>query len=102
MFSAQPWVFVIISMFVLVVLGFAFRHLIANARGPRVAFAAIVGGAIGNVVDRIRHGFVIDFIVLQPLPIFEVFNVADACVSLGVVVLFATTLARKRQTKPTS
>jgi signal peptidase II len=89
-------------MLVLAVVGFAFRNLIANATGPRVAFAVIVGGAIGNVVDRIRHGFVIDFIVLQPLPIFEVFNVADACVSLGVVVLCATTFARERRTKPIS
>ncbi len=68
------------------VFGFAFRNLIANATGPSVAIAAIVGGAIGNAVDRVRHGVVIDFIVLQPLPIFQVFNVADACVSLGVVV----------------
>ena len=102
LFSARPWVFVIISMLVLVAFGFAFGNLMASATGPRVAFAAIVGGAVGNVVDRLRYGYVIDFIVLRPLPIFEVFNVADACVFLGVVVLLATTFARGRKRKQKS
>ena len=98
-FSAQPRVFVALSTVILAVFSYCFREPIARAAIPRMAFAAIVGGAIGNIVDRIRYGFVVDFISLPPLPIFEVFHVADLCVSIGVVVLFVTTLENQRGAK---
>jgi len=60
-----------------------------------------VGGAVGNIVDRLHYGFVIDFISVRPLPIFEVFNVADMCVSLGVVLLIGLSwVAASMQPEP--
>jgi signal peptidase II len=57
----------------------------------RFAFALVLGGAIGNIIDRVRFGAVADFIRFTPdLPLigqFWVFNVADAAISLGVVLL---------------
>jgi lipoprotein signal peptidase len=50
------------------------------------AFALVVAGALGNVTDRLARGFVVDFIHLRYWPIF---NVADVCVTIGGVVLFA-------------
>src|SRR3546814_8737675 len=54
----------------------------------------ILGGAIGNILDRIRHGFVVDladlhFGTFRP---FLIFNVADACIKLGVLLLVARAL----------
>ena len=57
--------------------------------GERMALALVLGGALGNIVDRVRLGYVVDFLDLhfgewRP---FLVFNVADAAISIGVVIL---------------
>lgn len=53
------------------------------------AFALVVAGALGNLVDRVARGHVVDFIHLHHWPIF---NVADVCVGAGAVLLFAMAL----------
>lgn len=58
-------------------------------RGDQVALGMVLGGALGNIVDRARFGYVLDFADLhigewRP---FLVFNVADAAISIGVVIL---------------
>lgn len=63
-------------------------------RADRIALGAILGGAIGNIVDRVRLGYVVDFADLhfgdwRP---FLVFNVADAAITLGVLVLLVRAL----------
>jgi signal peptidase II len=57
-----------------------------------VATGLIVGGALGNIVDRIRFGYVIDFIAVGPWPKF---NVADSAITVGVVLLFVVGLSGK-------
>ena len=62
--------------------------------GDRFALALVLGGALGNIVDRVRLGFVVDFLDLhfgewRP---FLVFNVADAAISIGVVILLLRAL----------
>ena len=47
----------------------------------KIAFTLILTGAIGNLIDRILHGYVIDFINLHWWPVF---NVADSCISIGI------------------
>ena len=64
----------------------------AESRMAAIAIGAIVGGAIGNVIDRLRFGAVVDFIhahVDTPWGEFSwyVFNVADAAIVCGVVAL---------------
>jgi len=49
-----------------------------------LAMGAVIGGAIGNVVDRLRLGYVVDFIAVGPWPNF---NVADSAVTVGVLLL---------------
>jgi signal peptidase II len=54
----------------------------------QVALGLVLGGAIGNIVDRVRLGYVIDFIHLHVGTwSFYVFNVADAAISIGVALL---------------
>ena len=62
-----------------------------KSRAEALALGAILGGALGNILDRIRLGYVVDFADLhfgdwRP---FLVFNLADAAITLGVVVLLA-------------
>ncbi len=54
----------------------------------RTSVALIVAGGVGNVIDRVLYGFVVDMITIIPLPIFQVFNIADMAISAGAVLLF--------------
>ncbi|MGI8930868.1 MAG: signal peptidase II [Sphingomicrobium sp.] len=58
-------------------------------RGDQLALGLVLGGAMGNIVDRTRHGYVVDFADLHfgAFRPFLVFNVADAAISIGVVIL---------------
>jgi signal peptidase II len=63
-------------------------------RGQAIALGLILGGALGNIIDRIRHGFVVDFADLhfggwRP---FQIFNFADVAISVGVVLLLLMSL----------
>lgn len=56
---------------------------------------AIMGGGIGNLIDRVVHGSVVDFIVLGPIPVF---NIADIGITVGLTLLFGTMwLSNKKQ-----
>ena len=61
-----------------------------------VAFALILGGAIGNIADRIRLGFVVDFFDLRWFPVF---NVADSCITIGVALLLLRMLRQEVKSK---
>lgn len=63
-------------------------------RGDVIALALILGGALGNIVDRVRYGYVADFADLHfgEFRPFMIFNVADACISIGVLLLVARAL----------
>jgi signal peptidase II len=60
-----------------------------EARGDQVALAMILGGALGNIADRVQFGYVLDFLDLHfgTFRPFYVFNVGDAAISIGVVIL---------------
>ena len=73
---------------VLVVLVIAARTR-PDQRLARVAYAMIAGGALGNLIDRLRHGAVTDFIRWRAGDhLWPIFNVADALLLVGVVLLF--------------
>ena len=59
------------------------------------AYSFILGGSIGNGLDRILRGFVIDFINLNIFN-FPVFNIADISINIGIVFLFYSVLKNKR------
>jgi len=76
-----------------------------TAHGDDVALAFIVGGGIGNLIDRIRFdGKVTDFIYMQAGPLHTgVFNVADMAITFGVLWLLGTwAFARKQPTSESS
>ncbi len=67
----------------------------------RYALASILAGAIGNMIDRFRLGYVIDFIHFNvPGFSFPVFNVADSCVVIGAILLIGSSLFTPRKSEP--
>ena len=67
-------------------------------RLDQMALGLVLGGALGNILDRVRHGYVVDFADLHfgDFRPFLVFNVGDAAISIGVVILLLRAfLARK-------
>ena len=60
-----------------------------KSRGDQIALGMVLGGALGNILDRVRFGYVVDFADLHfgDFRPFLVFNVGDAAISIGVVIL---------------
>lgn len=80
------WVFLICSVIGIALMAFyLFRYV---TRTPsRVGLALVIGGGIGNMIDRVRLGFVVDFIDFCAFDFWVwVFNVADAAVTVGAVI----------------
>lgn len=71
-----------------------YRHSEHLSRLYIVAFALILGGAIGNLIDRIFLGYVIDFIDFR---IWPVFNIADSAITIGAAIILLRCLPPKRQ-----
>ena len=59
--------------------------------GDVIALALVLGGAVGNIVDRIRYGYVVDYADLHfgEFRPFWIFNLADASITIGVLILLA-------------
>lgn len=73
----------------------------ATETGLRIGLAMIIGGAIGNIIDRIQHAYVIDYIYFHtPVWSFAIFNLADVFISLGAVLILVDEILLKprRQT----
>ena len=71
-------------------------------RIDQVALGMVLGGALGNILDRTRHGYVVDFADLHfgSVRPFLIFNVGDAAISIAVVILLLRAfLSRKDQAK---
>jgi signal peptidase II len=56
-----------------------------------LALGLQLGGALGNIIDRFRHGYVVDFI---DFPRFPTFNIADSAITVGVILLMYAVLFR--------
>jgi len=84
---------ILLSMIALVALG-VFVGSAPEKTGTWVAGGLILGGAVGNLIDRIRLGHVTDFI---HVPNFPTFNLADAAITVGVVILALTLIFDGRE-----
>lgn len=85
-FANHRWVFMTLSVVAIVAVTAYLLLLSENHRGSRLALALIIGGGVGNMIDRIALGYVVDFIDFCAFPRIWtwVFNVADCCVCVGV------------------
>lgn len=75
--TAVSFVVILAVVFILI------KYPIKN-KALRVVLALILGGAVGNLIDRLRFGYVVDFLDFR---IWPVFNIADCAIVVGVVIL---------------
>ena len=96
----QRWFFVGIGV---VATGFMI-HLMRAHAGQKLfcaALACIMGGAVGNVVDRLVHGYVVDMVDFHIGSWhFPAFNLADSAITLGVILLLLDEILRVRRSRP--
>lgn len=96
--GSARWMLSVFSLVVAGVLGW--WALKADRRLLVTSIGLIMGGAIGNVIDRIRFGFVVDFLNFEGTGFFPwVFNVADSAITLGVILLILDSVLSERAAK---
>lgn len=72
-------------------------HLPNQSRWIQLSLGLIIGGAIGNVIDRIRFGYVVDFISVGWWPVF---NAADSSICVGVTIMAIYLLLNDQESQP--
>ena len=89
----QRWFFSVLALAVSIVLTVWLARLKDNETLLAISLALILGGAIGNLIDRVRYGYVIDFLdVYYQSWHWPAFNVADSAISLGVMLMLLESL----------
>jgi signal peptidase II len=94
------WMLVLLTS--AIAIGVAFWITREKNRIDQIALGMVLGGALGNILDRMRHGYVVDFADLHigTFRPFLIFNVGDAAISIAVVILLLRAfLSRKDQAK---
>lgn len=95
----QRWFFTAVGIAAAIFIVWMLRSH-AGQRLFSFALACILGGAIGNVVDRLVHGYVVDFVQLHWRGwYFPAFNVADSAITVGAACLILDELLRVRRTR---
>ena len=98
--SGQTITLIIVSILMIIAL-FIFNHFVKNRNTVySIAFGFIIGGALGNLYDRIILGYVRDFIYLDFMPFFPVFNFADTFLCLGAIIMAIYLLFLSNREKP--
>ena len=106
----QRWLFTILAIGISVFIVLWLRRLGPAQRLEAAGLSLVLGGAVGNVIDRLLHGHVIDFLDFYYradtcLPLFmpvggechwPAFNIADSAITVGVVLLLIDTLRPRR------
>ena len=104
----QRWFFAVLAFIMATVLTVWLARLDRGERMTAAALALLIGGAAGNLVDRVRVGYVIDFMDFYHESLagwpgfstqghFPVFNVADTAITIGVVLMLLASLRRTDQ-----
>ncbi len=84
MLANQRWIFIALTSIVILALVIAVFKLKNQSRLFYISAALLIGGGIGNLIDRILYGYVVDYIALSFFP--PVCNFADYCVTAGVII----------------
>ena len=93
--------FIAVSLLAMACILYVSRRLEPGERLLRTGLALILGGAIGNFIDRLRQGYVIDFVAWSWHDLqWPRFNVADVAISGGIVIVLWAVVALRRRERP--
>lgn len=95
LFGGHPLIMAAVALGVVVVFYSWYRQDGATT-ATHLIFGLILGGAIGNIIDRVRFGYVVDFFDLHWWPVF---NVADSAISVGIISLLLLIAFHDRRRK---
>lgn len=98
----QRWFFILLALVITTgIVVWLWRLSGEGMRWIACGLALVAGGAIGNVIDRIRYGYVIDFIQVHYQQWFyPAFNAADSAITVGAIMLVLDGLFRQRRNPP--
>ncbi|MFM6933179.1 MAG: signal peptidase II [Novosphingobium sp.] len=90
---------ILVAVTALIACGVIYWILRETAKGDILALGAVLGGALGNIVDRVRLGYVADYADLHfgDFRPFMIFNLADAAISIGVLIVLARSLLSREK-----
>ena len=96
--------FIIVPLIALGVIGYLFRKLEETEILMAFALSMVIGGAIGNLIDRAAYNYVIDFLLFhwQDKAHYPAFNIADAGICVGVAFLVFDTIRKERKARRAS
>ncbi|MCS6231515.1 lipoprotein signal peptidase [Shewanella baltica] len=96
----QRWLFTIVAVGFSTLLTVWLRKQSASLLKLNLAYTLVIGGALGNLVDRLMHGFVVDFIdFFWAKSHYPAFNIADSAICIGaVLIILDTFLSGKSET----
>ena len=94
LFQNQQFLFVLVSFFAIGLILYNLKNK-TNSIILKLSLSLILGGCVGNLIDRLRFGFVVDFLDLR---IWPVFNIADSVITIAAVLLIWELLFRKNVT----
>lgn len=87
--SGARMFFILIGLFTLIFLALYIRRLEEIDELDKFSYPLLLGGILGNLIDRIIYGYVIDYISLNIFGYhFPIFNFADMCIVIGVILIF--------------
>jgi signal peptidase II len=99
----QRWFFAALALSISVSIVIWMRRLQKHETLLAVALALVLGGAIGNLIDRLAYGYVIDFLdIFYNTWHWPAFNIADAAITIGVILMLAESLGLTKHQDPLS
>lgn len=99
MLEGQTWLFILMVAVFFAVLVILIYKKIIDRKFELLCLAAVSGGAVGNLIDRLLHGSVTDMIALDFID-FPIFNVADSFITVGCIALAVYVLFFHRDPQP--
>jgi len=97
-FLGGGWFYLLASILAIILIFFYLRKMSAGHLWSRISLALILGGALGNLIDRVRYGMVIDFLDFGIDRLrWPVFNLADAAITVGVALFLLFMFQKKAE-----
>lgn len=96
LFQNANLVLLIVSIVIVLAVLFYYQGVKTNAWLAKISLSLIVAGALGNIVDRIKFNYVIDFLAFGRFPVF---NVADSAVTVGAFLMLITFFISEKKAK---
>lgn len=87
--SGRVGLLLIVTVLVTIIIAYLLYKTPKEQKLLRFSYALLIAGAVGNIIDRVRLGYVIDFF---SFPNFPVFNIADCCVTVSIALVIIITL----------